>query len=223
MNERTERPRTGLRRGALALLLAGVAACGNLTAGGFGEATVVVSADAPEAASQTARLGSSVQPSSVAAETARTTRAAAEGDRPEGQLDAEMLLYLVSDGGTLVSLSDDVVEVQVDLEGVEQDETLPKVVPADSYSSLRVVFLEIEVRVDAGLVIGGDTITGPIEIDMESDTLVVERAISLLVEDGDRAEILVDLNAASWLQAVDPITSTVSAQDFADLIAVVVR
>ena len=42
-------------------------------------------------------------------------------------------------------------------------------------------------------------------------------------DDQESVEILVDLNAASWLQAVDPTTSSVDATVFADLITVSVR
>ena len=38
-----------------------------------------------------------------------------------------------------------------------------------------------------------------------------------------RVELLVDLNAASWLQAVDPLRGTVDAQIFADLVSVIIR
>ena len=205
-----------------AALLAG-AACGNLTMGGFGEAVVVVSGDAPDTLVST--------PNALVPQVARIRAepaggwepASGEDDEPEGQLEAEMRLFLISEGGARVSLSDDELEVRVDLQGVEQDETLPQEVPADSYDRLQIVFLQIEAQVDAGLVIGGDTITGPIDIDIEGDSLIVEKPLILRVDEGARTEIFIDLNAASWLQAVDPATLTVSAETFATLITIEAR
>jgi hypothetical protein len=208
-----------LRWGVTLLALA-TPACGNLTAGGFGEAVVVVSGDSPEALTASGSQGSPglVLPAVVDAP------ARAEGDdSPEGQIEAELLLYLRSEAGAEVALTDDVLELSVDLAGVEQDETLPKEIPTDVYTELRIVFLEIDVQVQAGLVIGGDTITGPIDIELESQPLSVVKPVDLQLDEAERAEILVDLNAASWLQAVDPSTNSVDATVFADLIAVVLR
>ena len=146
-----------------------------------------------------------------------------DDDEPEGQLEAEMLLGLVTADGVVLPLSDDEFELSVDLEGVEQDETQPTQLPADRYTQLRIVFLQIEVQVDAGLIIDGQPVTGPIDIEMEGDSLEVLKPLNLDLGDQDLAEILVDLNAASWLQAVDPTTSTVDATVFAELITVSVR
>jgi len=218
------------RRTAPFLLLSGllvsVGACGNLTAGGIGEAVVVVSGDSPEALATAVRsdaLPMTVAPSPAVAALAGPATTDHEDDQPEGQLEATMLLFLVTSDGALVALSDDEVEVSVDLEGVEQDETLPRELPAAAYTDLRIVFLQIEVEVDAGLVIGGVPVTGPIDIELESDSLVVTKPIGLSIDDEESVEILIDLNAASWLQAVDPNTSTVDASVFAELIAVVIR
>jgi hypothetical protein len=216
-----------LRWGASLLALA-MAACGNLTAGGFGEAVVVVSGDSPEAFASAYADSSGILPSAAVLDAPSTSAldgpARAEGDEPpEGQIEAELLLYLVSESGAEVSLTDNELELSVDLGGVEQDETLPKEIPVDTYTSLRIVFLQIEVQVDAGLVIGGVPVTGPIDIKLESDSLSVSKPVNLQLDEAERAEILVDLNATSWLQAVDPTTSSVDASVFADLIAVVVR
>jgi hypothetical protein len=201
-------------------MLLAVAACGNLTAGGVGEAVVVVSGDSPEALAS-----SRIDPTTLTWSASRVEGPArAEGDDdPKGRIEAEMLLYLVSESGGEVRITDDEFEVSVDLGGVEQDETVPKQIPTDTYTGLRIVFLQIEVRVDAGLVIGGVPVTGPIDIDLETDSLSVLKAVPLQLDDAERAEILVDLNAASWLQAVDPTMSSVDAAVFADLIAVVLR
>jgi hypothetical protein len=201
-------------------MLLAVAACGNLTAGGVGEAVVVVSGDSPEALAS-----SRIDPTTLTWSASRVEGPArAEGDDdPKGRIEAEMLLYLVSESGGEVRITDDEFEVSVDLGGVEQDETVPKQIPTDTYTGLRIVFLQIEVRVDAGLVIDGVPVTGPIDIDLETDSLSVLKGVALQLDDAERAEILVDLNAVRWLQAVDPAMNSVDAAVFADLIAVVLR
>lgn len=199
-----------LTRGALALAVVGaLAACGNLTAGGIGEASVVMSGDAPD-------QGASPQ-MAVVDGPARTDHD--DDDDPEGELEADLTVFLVSAGGEAFLLTDGEVRVRVDLEGVEEPTIASRTVAAGDYTALRIVFTEIEVEVDAGLVIGGVEIVGPVDVEFESE-LTVERAIDVTIEDGERAELLVDLNAESWLQAVDPVTLAVDAEVFADLVTV---
>lgn len=200
-----------LTRGALALAVVGaLAACGNLTAGGIGEASVVMSGDAPD-------QGASPQ-MAVVDGPARTDHDD-DDDDPEGELEADLTVFLVSAGGEAFLLTDGEVRVRVDLEGVEEPTIASRTVAAGDYTALRIVFTEIEVEVDAGLVIGGVEIVGPVDVEFESE-LTVERAIDVTIEDGERAELLVDLNAESWLQAVDPVTLAVDAEVFADLVTV---
>lgn len=226
-SERSGRGRQLVHILLLSALLGSASSCGNLTAGGIGEAVVVVSGDSPEALAAAVVTdvpsNASVLPQPAALASGGPAASDHDEDQPEGQLEAEMLLFLVAEGGALIPLSDDEVEVSVDLEGVEQDETLPRELPAGRYTGLRIVFLQIEVQVDKGLVIGGETIKGSIDIEMESDSLTVTKPLNLSIDDQESVEILIDLNAASWLQAVDPSTSTVDATVFAELIAVVLR
>ena len=203
---------TALTRGALALAVVGaLAACGNLTAGGIGEATVAMSGDAPD-------QGASPQ-MAVVDGPARTDHDDDDDDDPEGELEADLTVFLVSAEGEAFLLTDGEVRVRVDLEGIEEPTIASRTVAAGDYTALRIVFTEIEVEVDAGLVIGGVQIVGPVDIEFESE-LTVERTIDVTIADGARAELLVDLNAESWLQAVDPVTLTVDAEVFADLVTV---
>lgn len=198
-----------LTRGASALLLGGIlAACGNLTAGGVGEAAVTMSGDAPD-------QGSSPQ-MAVVDGPARTDH---DDDDPEGELEADLTVLLVSADGETVTLTDGEVRVRVDLQGMEEPVIGSRTVDATSYTTLRIVFTEIEVEVDAGLVIGGVEIVGPVDVELEG-ILTVDRTINVVIDDGERAEILVDLNSESWLQAVDPVTFTVDAEVIAGLVAV---
>lgn len=213
------------RLGAACVVLMWVlAGCGNLTAGGIGEARVVVSGDAPDGEPQAASAPDTRQSDRTSAQPPSAAPAMQEeDDRPEGELEADFRLYLVAQDGRLVELGDDDIEVRVDLEGVETPEVASATLDVGIYTGLRMVFSSIEVEVDRGLVIGGIEITGRIEVDMDDLTLVVNRELTLAIREGQSAEVLVDLNAGQWLQAVDPITATVQAQVFADLVSVTVR
>lgn len=190
---------------ALALMSA---ACGNLTAGGVGEASVSMSGDASED-------GASPQMAIMSGPAATDHL----DDDPEGEVEADLSVFLVAADGELVPITDGEVRVRVDLQGVEQPEIGTQMVGATTYTGLRIVFTEIEAEVDAGLIIGGVPVTGPIDVEIEG-VLTIDRPIEVEIADGERVELLIDLNADSWLQAVDPVTLTVDAQVFADLVSV---
>lgn len=199
----------------LAPLLAQVA-CGNLVAGGAtGEAAVILSGDAEDVV-PTASI--------VAPPTAKRAPSGAEGaNDPEGEIEVEFKLFLEASDGDLTALTDEEVRVRVDLGGVREEEVASRVLPVGAYTGLRIVFTEIEVEVDAGLIINGVPVTGPIEVEWEDIALTVNRTFALTVRTDAPVVLLIDLNAASWLEAVDPVTATVDAQVFADLVTVVVR
>lgn len=200
-------------------LLSTTASCGNLTAGGAtGEARVILSGDAPDPAPTLLSTASVIQLDEGPGSTDHE-------DNPEGEVEAEFRMYLVSETGALVELTEGEARVRVDLEGVEEPEVASRLIDATGYSALRIVFTEIEAEVDAGLFINGVEVTGPIRVELEDLTLTVDRALELDLSENEVVEVLVDLNAASWLQAVDPVTvpATVDPQVFADLITVTVR
>lgn len=203
-------------RVASVALLAWITGCGNFTAGGLTETRVRLSGDAPSATPALARL----DPGTVAVTAPRSSD---DDDQPEGEVEAEFGLYLVRDDGALVALTDEDVRVRVDLEGVEEPQVAAQLVEVAVYTGFRIVFTEIEAEVDAGLIINGEPVTGPIDVELEGPDLVVDRPIALDLDGEDVVEILVDLNAADWLQAVDPMTATVEAQAFAGFIEVTVR
>ncbi|MEX2467427.1 MAG: hypothetical protein WD995_10985 [Gemmatimonadota bacterium] len=212
----------GLARGGATLLLAAFVAsgCGNLTAGGFGEARVAVSGDAPDPVAASApTLGASVIDGP-----ARSDHEEDDEVDPEGALDLEFRLFLGRADGTEVDLTDgNDVEAELDLEGDVEVDAVEAIIPAGRYLSFRIAFSEIEVDVSAGVVIDGDTIQGPIEIELEGPGLEVVRLIDLEVRDGSVVEFLLDLNAANWLRFIDPVTKSVTAEDFAEAFSLVVR
>ena len=188
-------------------------ACGNLTAGGAtAEVAVSVAGDAADPA-----VGQAA-PAVLSREDASDT-----DDEPEGELEMEFLLALVTEGGGTVALTTDEARVRVRFPREPESEVVTRTVPADRYTALRVTFTEIEVEVEAGLVVDGVPVAGPVEVELEDEALVVDVPLELDLDDDEAAELLVDMNATGWLAAVDPEMKTVSGAVLAQLIRVVRR
>lgn len=205
---------------ALTAFVIMLSSCGSLTAGGVGEVTVTLTGDDPATAMSlttlTARPGYS--------QAAVVARSDHDDDDPEGQLEADFELYLEAESGARIHLTPNgQIEVKVDLEGVETEEVVSQVVGAARYTGLEMVFVKIEAEVDAGLIINGVPFTGAVEVDLEDDELTVTRALDLTIEADATVFLDIDLNAADWLQALDPVSATIAAQAFADLVTVTVR
>lgn len=187
-------------------------ACGgNLTPGGFGEVEVTVSADAPDAM---------VLP--VTQEPLGTAVLEGEEDEPEGKLEIEFILSLIDERGEVIAVDDKEIEVELDLAGLFEADAVRALMPARRYVGIRVDFTEIEVEVDRGVIIDGVPIQGPIEIELEDDEVItVERPVEIVLPEGGRIRILLDLNTRTWLRAIDPDLRTVAERVFADAIRVV--
>jgi hypothetical protein len=203
--------RTGVAVLASALLFAGCG--GNLTPGGFGEVEVSVSADAPDAMVLPA-------PALARSIVARDD----DIEEPEGKLEIEFILSLIDDRGEVIPVDDKEIEVELDLAGFFEADAVRAVMPARRYVGLRVDFTEIEVEVDRGVIIDGVPIQGRIEIELEDDEVVtVERPLDIVLPEGGRIHVLLDLNTRTWLRAIDPDLRTVAERIFADAIRVVVQ
>lgn len=204
--------------GCIALLGAStLIGCGSLTPGGFGEASVSVTGDAPNPAAK------ALSASTVAA-LASPARSAHEDEEAEGEVEAKFALFLISADGAATRLGEEELEVRVDVRGESEAEVVQdQMVPAVLYTGFRIVFKEIKAEIDAGLIINGVPVTGEIRVEFEDLTLEVERALNLDVAAGTRASLTVDLNALSWLQAVDPDTGIVDPTVFASLIEVTIQ
>lgn len=192
-----------------------LSACGNLTAGGFAEVGVAVSGDAADPAPAPAATTTEPEASSPLL--------TSHEDEPEGEVEVEMNLFLVSEAGTVTTLNPDEVRVRVDLRGREDVDAAERLVEATTYTELRIVFSEIRAEVESGLVIDGLPVLGDVRVQIDDTSLEVSRQIDLVLGEGERADLLIDLNAAAWLQAVDPITKLVDPSVFAALISVAAR
>jgi hypothetical protein len=202
--------------GAL-LVTVGAAACGNVTPGGVGEATVEVTGNVPQSTPTPAPAlgGVAAQLSEPA-----TTDSIDEAEEAEGQVHVRFLVSLVAESGSETRLGEE-IEVEVDLQGADGPEVARELITATRYTELRLVFTEIKAEVEGGLIINGVPVVGELHVELEDVSLLVTRPIDLDVEDGESVAILVDLNAPAWLTAVDPLTLSVDETVFADLINVV--
>jgi hypothetical protein len=197
------------------------AACGNVTVGGFTRVTVDVSGDAADPQPQPAPLAAVA---SVAEGPAVLPVASAvDGEEPEGEVEIDIRLTLVSDVGDLVALGHDDIRIKLDLQGVDEAEAVSQLVPAARYTELRIGFTHIQVEVEGGLVIDGQPVTGEVHVALEDPELVVVRPVDIEAVEGSRVELLLDLNSPDWLAAVDLTTRTIDASVFADMIDLVAR
>jgi hypothetical protein len=53
--------------------------------------------------------------------------------------------------------------------------------------------------------------------------LLVTRPLNLDIGDGESVFLLIDLNANTWLQAVDPVLGVIMEKVFGDAVSVAVR
>ena len=194
---------------------------GNITAGGFGEVHVTVSGDAQNEPS-----------SAILSQDPRTGRMAAvmafgedhDEDEPEGKLEIEFLASLIRSDGAVIPIDEKEIEVELDLAGFFEADAVRATLPAGRYVALRIEFTEIEVEVERGVIIDGVEITGPIEVELEDhESIIVQRAMNAELREGGRIEILLDMNARTWLQAIDPDLNKVAQQIFAEAISIQVR
>ncbi len=66
-------------------------------------------------------------------------------------------------------------------------------------------------------------VVGEVRVELEDVALVVTRPLNLDVGDGESVFLLIDLNANTWLQAVDPVPGVINEEVFANAVAVAVR
>jgi len=172
----------------------GIGGCGNLTAGGArGTVESAVSGDAPEASSQTGAEAPVASKSS--------TEAAA---LIEGQVDATLRIYLENEMGDRIPVVAEDSRTVVDVQG-QTEATLSSVeLPVGSYPRVRIVFTDVHADVEAGLLIGGISVVGRIDVGEPAvDSMVVERQAGILLEENRAIQLLVDMNSPSWLAEVD--------------------
>jgi hypothetical protein len=159
-----------------------------------------------------------------AAELLTTPPFKAPGDTPEGQVEADFFIYLVSANGDPVSLSKDPIQIRLDVQGQQEADAVDRqTVPATLYTGVRMVFTNIKVEVDPGWIINGVPVDGEVRVELKDTALTVNRPVNLDIGEGDSVFLLMDLNANTWLQAVDPVLRVIAEEAFGDAVSVGVR
>jgi hypothetical protein len=184
----------------MAIFLGGVTGCGNLTAGGAGEAEVFVAGDGQAAES----AGGEAAPTSREAAVPAIVSHSFEGT-------VKVTLDVFAVGATEAathssSLTGGVRTVEVDVRGEFPVSLGTVIVPPGVYGGVRVVFTEIRAQLTAGL---GDLPllgAGEVVVDLgSSGALTVEREIVLALDEDDRLEVLIDLRAPVWIAIAAPL------------------
>ena len=188
----------------------------NLTTGGLtGEATVTVSGDATD--TQSAAPQRAVGPSS-------TAPLAMSGGGAEGEVQADFFIFLETATGSSVSLSENEIRIRLDIQGRQEVDAVDRTpVNAAQYSQMRIVFTDIRVDVADGLIINGVPVVGAVRVELKDTALTVTRPLNLNIGHGDSVFFLMDLNANTRLQAVDPVLKVIAEDVFADAVSVGVR
>jgi hypothetical protein len=209
-----------LKNGAGALIAlaacALLAGCGNLTAGGLtGDATVTVSGDAVDAPTAAPQRVIGVS---------QTAPLAMSGAGPDGEVKVDFFIYLETATGGSTSLSENEIRIRLDVQGRQEvDAVESMVVPATQYSQMRIVFTDIRVDVSDGLIINGVPVIGEVRVELKDTIFTVTRPVNLDIGEGESVFLLLDLNANTWLQAVDPVLKVIAEDVFGDAVSVSVR
>ena len=178
------------------LLVTGLAACGNLTAGGVAEVEVVVASDEGAVAEAPGPGGvGGWEPSLV------------PGSRPlsplfglEGTYQLEVAVSLLDATGGVVALTDGVQTVAGTLGPGSRVALTVQGVPPGAYGGFRATFHRVEADVSA--LPGAGPSSGSAQVDLAAGTVTVEREHELLLEDGERVRLILDLRVGAWLQAL---------------------
>jgi hypothetical protein len=135
------------------------------------------------------------------------------GTGPQGTVEAELQVALVDESGRSdVIAPSGAATVQI---GASAGPEIGRdSVYVGLYPSARVTFSSISANVTGGLPgVGGLPISGRVTVQLTTP-VTVEVPVALTVESGSEHEVIIDLNASTWLAAVDPATLTVPASAF---------
>lgn len=146
------------------------------------------------------------------------------GGEPEGEVRADFFLFLETADGSSIPLSEDQIQIRLDVQGRQEVDAVDHmIVPTGQYSQLRIVFTDIRVDVAEGLIINGVPVLGEVRVELKDTAITVIRPLNLDIKENDRVFLLLDLNATTWLQAVDPVLKVIAEDVFGDAVSVAVR
>lgn len=180
---------------ALPLLLVAAAACGKeVVVGGQKEVETYATGDGtPEGGA-----GGSRAPALSLAPAGGPAATHVAG-RVQGTISFDAAVEVVTASGGAAPAGSAQAEV-VRTDGHDTTFVARALVPGARYTTVRVTFTRVAANVTSGLVIGGITVTGALNVNVPAGGIVVERQVALGGPDDD-VRVLVDLDASAWLSA----------------------
>lgn len=165
--------------------------CGNLTSGGVGEMEVVVASD-------------EVVAQATEAPAAPEARVASTTGNLEGYLQLQVRAFVRRGTADWLEITQGRQEMQLDLRNPQPQELARRALPEGRYDRVRFRFERIEAMVTGGLVVDGDTITGPVRVVLGAEgRLTLTRALDLDVRNGQVASVFLDMKAERWLRRLN--------------------
>ncbi len=189
----------------------GLGGCGNLTAGGFGEAEVEVVGDEADSGAQSS------------AQATYGGEGILTGGNPfQGYVTVGMRVYLEPEGeGDGLLIFRGVQDVVVDVRGETPVRVGGVTIPPGRYRGARVVFTRITADINHGSLGEEFPLTGLVTVELDEE-LEVRDERTFLVNDRQRVVVRVDLRSSAWLQHATPALR-VAPERFLDAVRVTVR
>ena len=189
--------RVGWGVASAAILGLALAGCGELTAGGLGETTVLVTGGvAADAGGASASM-------------------VAGGAEIVGTVTAVLQVFVGTDDARFVELTDGPRSVTVDIGGGTEEELATRAIEVADFTRVRLVYQQVTALVESGLVVDGRLITGPVRVHFATDQAHrSEQDAVFLVRDDRTSVMVIGLNAAAWLRAANETTREVDSDDF---------
>ena len=132
--------------------------------------------------------------------------------RAQGTITFTAKVELLTAGGAAVTrVSPKTATVKID--GSDTVAVVAGDVAVASYTAVRVTFTSVQANVTGGLVIGGGSLTGVVNVGIPGESIVVERAVDLGSPSAS-VRLLIDLDASAWLPAANPATRVVASSVF---------
>lgn len=132
--------------------------------------------------------------------------------RAQGTITYQARVELLRANGGAVSLGAPTTAT-VKIDGSDTVAVIARDLAAGSYTGVRVTFTSVQANVTGGLVIGGTSLTGVVNVGSPAESIVVEQTVDL-GSPSESVRLLIDLDASAWLPTVNPATRVVASSVF---------
>jgi hypothetical protein len=193
------------------LILASAACGGDVVIGGFGEVETYATSSPTPAPSQSlgADEADPLAPSLVLAPAAV----------PQGMVEFSATVLLVDRDGQAVRVTDGPITARYRL-SVDTIRLGRMLVPPGRYSRIQLRFENVSVDLAGGVTIPGIPLPATITVGQGTQPIFIEINEEVEVRADERVQILIDLNAAQWLAAADPLSRIVPEAAFRQAVRV---